>query len=278
MLSIILVNVLIILVVAIPMLRVYWLMIKLPQNRPTNYEKVEGKRVIVFAGDSITHGQVGENYVAMMSKRLDGQEYNIVNAGVNTNLAWNLLQRLDEIIECEPEFITILIGTNDANASQSEEDAKYYVKSMKLPRMPDKDWYQESLQKIVTTLQERTHAKIGLISIPPIGEDPNHSAFRISSDYCIPIKEVASSSGVAYLPFHEKMVEYLVNNPGNPAYQMKRLKIEMFLACFKRYILRKGWDSIGESRGFQAHIDYLHLNTRAASMLTDMIQEFIKES
>jgi acyl-CoA thioesterase-1 len=278
MFFLLLVNVLVILIVAIPMLRVYWLMMRLPQNRPENYVKAEEKKVIVFAGNSITHGQVGENYVRMISERLDSQEYDIVNAGVNTNLAWNLLQRLDEIIECNPEFITILIGTNDANAARGEDDAKYYVKNMELPRMPDQDWYRESLQKIVTTLKERTQAKIGLISIPPIGEDPSEPGFETSSDYCTPIKEIASSSGVAYLPLHEMMVEYLANHPGNPAYDIKRLKIEMFFACFKRYILRKDWDSIGESRGFQLHIDYLHLNTRAATMLTDLIEEFIREA
>ena len=30
--------------------------------------------------------------------------------------------------------------------------------------------------------------------------------------------------------------------------------------------------------GFQLHIDYLHLNTKAASMLTDLIEEFIKSA
>ena len=272
------VSTLITLVIVVPMLRVYWLMMKLPQNRPENHEKVEGKKVIIFAGDSITHGQVGENYVRMISERLDSQKYDVVNAGVNTNLAWNLLQRLDEIIECDPEIITILIGTNDANAAQSEEDAKFYVKSMKLPQMPDQAWYRESLQKIVSILKERTRAKIGLISIPPIGEDPSESGYKTSSDYCTTIQEVASSSGVVYFPLHEKMIEYLSNHPGNPAYDIKWLKIEMFIACFKRYILRRDWDSIGESRGFQLHIDYLHLNTKAASMLTDMIENFIKES
>jgi len=272
------INALVILIVAIPMLRVYWLMMKLPQNRPENFEKEEGKMVIVFAGDSITHGQIGENYVTMISERLDGQKYGLVNAGLNTNLAWNLLQRLDEIIECKPEVITILIGTNDANAARGEDEAKFYVKSMELPRMPDQDWYRESLHMIVTTLQKKTNAKIGLISIPPIGEDPNDFAFKISSDYCTSIKEVASSMGVTYLPLHEKMVEYLENHPGNPAYSFKWEKIEMFLACFKRYILRKDWNSIGESRGFQIHVDYLHLNTRAAAILVDMLEEFIKET
>ena len=251
---------------------------KLPENSPANYVKREGKRVIVFAGNSITHGRIGENYVTMISEGLKDEQYDFVNAGINSELAWNLLQRIDEIIECKPEIVTILIGTNDANAMTSEKEGKSYVKRMNLPKMPDQEWYQESLLKIIRTLQERTQAKIGLISIPPIGEDPNHLAFRISSDYVTIIKEVASSTGVKYIPFHEKMREYLERHPGNPAYHIKWEKIEMFIACFKRYILRKDWDSIGESRGFQAHIDYLHLNTKSALMLTNLIEEFIKRS
>jgi lysophospholipase L1-like esterase len=270
------VNVVVILIVVIPIVRVYQLMMKLPENRPANYEKIDGKNVIVFAGDSITHGQVGENYVTMISERSNNQKYDFVNAGINSELAWNLLQRIDEIIECEPEIVTILIGTNDANAMTSEKERKSYVKRMNLPKMPDQEWYQDSLTKIVRTLQEGTQAKIGLISIPPIGEDPNHLAFRISSDYVTVIKEVASLAGVTYLPFHEKMLEYLEHHPGNPAYHIKWEKIEMFIACFKKYILRKDWDSIGESRGFQAHIDYLHLNTKSALILTNLIEEFIR--
>ncbi|MBE0526708.1 MAG: SGNH/GDSL hydrolase family protein, partial [Candidatus Thorarchaeota archaeon] len=154
-------------------------MSRLPKNRPEKYQKQGGKKVVVLAGDSITHGQIGENYVAMLSERLYIHKFDLVNAGINSHMAWNLLQRIDEIIACEPDFITIMIGTNDANAVTSEAEAKEYVKRMGLPRMPDQEWYQESLHKIVTTLLERTHAKIGLISIPPIGEIQDHFAFKI---------------------------------------------------------------------------------------------------
>ncbi|MHA1290105.1 MAG: SGNH/GDSL hydrolase family protein [Candidatus Thorarchaeota archaeon] len=253
-------------------------MMKLPNNRPAKYQKQKGKKVIVFAGDSITHGQVGENYVTMMSTRLNSQEYDIVNAGINSHLAWNLLQRIEEITDCEPNIITILIGTNDANAATSEEEGKAYAKRMELPRLPDQEWYQESLHKIVTSLQERTQAKIGLISIPPIGEDPEHFAHKISADYVKSIKEVASLTGVTYIPFHEMMTEYLENHPGMPTYPIEKSVREMTIACFKRYILRKDWDSIGKSKGFQLHIDYLHLNTKGASMLTNLVEEFIKSS
>ena len=251
---------------------------RLPKNRPERYRKVDGKNVVVLAGDSITHGQIGENYVAMLSNQLDSKKFDIVNAGVNSFLAWNLLQRVDEIIDCNPDFVTILIGTNDANAATSEEEGREYEKRMELPRLPDQEWYQESLSKLVTTLLDKTQAKIGLISIPPIGEDPEHSAFNISSEYVNSIKEVSSQTGVTYIPFHEMMVEYLEKHPGLPTYPIEKSIREMTAACFKRYILRRDWNSIGKSRGFQLHIDYLHLNTKAASMVIDLIEEFIKSS
>lgn len=255
-----------------------WQIFRLPRNRPINHQKNSEKKVIVLAGDSITHGQIGENYVTMLADRLDDQQFNFVNAGINSHLAWNLLQRIDEIIECEPDFVTILIGINDANAVTSEKQSKDYVKSMKLPSEPSIAWYQETLYKIVTILQERTQAKIGLISIPPIGEDQDHFAFKISADYINPIIEVANQTGVTYLPFHEMILKYLEKHPGNPTYPIRKFKRKMFSACFKHYILGKDWDSIGQASGFQLHIDYLHLNTKGASMLSNLIEEFIKNS
>ena len=209
-------------VVGLLLLFTFWQMGRLPRNRPDEYQTDADKKVVVLAGDSITHGQIGENYVSLLATRLDMQQFSLVNAGINSHLAWNLLQRLDEIINCNPDFVTILIGTNDANAVTTEKEGKEYTKRMELPRIPDQKWYQESLHKIVTILQEKTQAKIALISIPPIGEDPNHFAFKISQYYLNSIKDVAESTGVTYLPFQEMMVEYLKKHPGNPTYPIEK--------------------------------------------------------
>jgi len=149
---------------------------------------------------------------------------------------------------------------------------------MELPQIPDQEWFRESLQEIVIRLQERTNAKIALISIPPIGEDPDHFAFQLSSEYSNIIEEVARITGTTYLPFREKMLDYLKEHPGNPTYPFENANIGMIKASFKRYILRRDWDTIGKSKGFQLHIDYLHLNTKSASMLTNLVEEFIKSS
>ena len=37
--------------------------------------------------------------------------------GVNRDFAYNLLQRLDEVVAAPADVITVLIGTNDARAS-----------------------------------------------------------------------------------------------------------------------------------------------------------------
>jgi lysophospholipase L1-like esterase len=250
-------------------------MAKLPHNRPEKFQKQEDRKVIVLAGDSQTHGRVGENYVSLLSQRLDESSFDLVNAGINSHLAWNLLQRMDEIIGCEPDIVTVLIGTNDITAAMPELRRYYSLLRMELPRVPDRDWFRDSLHQIVTLLQEKTQARIGLISIPPIGEDPQHSAFKTSVEYAEIIQEVAQETDVSYIPFQERLWEYLKEQPGDPTYPFKSELLQMILACFKRYVLRRDWDSIGESKGFRLHIDYLHLNTRAATLLADLVEEFI---
>lgn len=50
----------------------------------------------MMIGDSITHGRIGTNFVDILSRKFNNYEF--VNAGVNGHLAWNVNQRLDEII------------------------------------------------------------------------------------------------------------------------------------------------------------------------------------
>ena len=206
---------------------------------------------------------------------MNHSQFSLVNAGVNGQLAWNLLQRADEIIECEPDYVTIMIGTNDANAATSKKTAEGYMKRMSLPQMPDELWFRDNLQELVTRLQNETSATIALLSIPPIGEALDHPAFRISSEYTKSIQKVADITGVAYLPLFEKMLLFLKEYTGEPTYPFEKATMGMFVACAKRYLLRKEWNAIGKEAGFQLHIDYLHLNTTGAIIVADLIESLV---
>ena len=254
---------------------------RMPKNTPSTYLKQqdptkERKGVVVLIGDSITHGRIGVNYVEMVKRNFNGEKLDFINAGINSELAWNCLQRVDEVIQCKPDIVTVLVGTNDANASMSEKEMKSYIRRMKLPRSPDIEWYRESLRSLVIRIKIETEARVALLSVPTIGEDSNQPAFQRSSEFSRVVNEVTEETGVTYLPLHEEMVKNLQNVSARASYPYERCFIGIIKGILNHYLLRKDWDEIARRSGFVLHVDYLHLNTAGAKMVADMITEFIQ--
>ena len=274
----------VILVVGLLMVNAFYQsMMRLPSNTPSKYlRRISGKgkqrQILVLLGDSITHGRIGVNYVDMIADRPEGRDFEIINAGINSELAWNNLQRLDEVIQCDPDVVTVLIGTNDANATMSEEIKREYIRNMRLPKEPSSEWYMRSLSSIVEGLKVKTKAKIALLSIPTIGENTSDPAFMRSSDYSAIVKEVAEETDTTYLPLHERMTEYLHKTHGNAKYPYQKYKIGIIKGIISRYLFRRTWDNIARDSGFILHVDYLHLNTAGARMVADLISDFVKSS
>jgi lysophospholipase L1-like esterase len=259
----------------------YQSMMKLPSNTPSKYLKRQSgkgkqRHVLVLLGDSITHGRIGVNYADMIADRPEGRDFEVINAGINSELAWNILQRLDEVIQCDPDIVTVLIGTNDANATMSEDIKRDYIRNMKLPREPSSEWYRRSLSSIVEGLKAKTKAKIALLSIPTLGESTSDPAFMRSSDYSAIVKEVAEETDTTYLPLHEKMTEYLHKTHGNAKYPYQKYKMGIIKGIISRYFFRRSWDDIARRSGFTLHVDYLHLNTAGARIVADLISDFVK--
>ena len=254
---------------------------RLPDNSPAAFLKSNpdrtGKKVVVCVGDSITHGRVSHNYVDMTAGKLSDRGFIVVNAGVNSELAYNVLSRIDEIIRCKPDYVTILIGTNDANSSLSQENTARAVKNMKLPRTPDRDWFAENLAGICRRLKAETTARIALLSIPPIGEALQSPPLAASIEYSAVIRDIARREGCAYLPLNEKMISYLEENHSPSPHSYSELQSLMYTGIFKRFIFGSSFDTIAEDNGFLLLTDFLHLNGRAAGMVAEMIIEFIGE-
>jgi len=250
-----------------------------PNNCPAQYlagkRPGQAKKVVVCVGNSITHGRVSANYVDLLSERL-GADYQLVNAGVNSELSWNVLQRLDEIIACQPDFITILIGTNDANASLNARNLAVSKKKMNLPQAPTADWFRENLMEICQQLKLHTNARIALLSLPPIGEDQSHEAYQRTAAYSRIIEEITITFHISYLPLHEKMTAYLEQNKQPPrlhdAYGFRPL---MYKGIFKHFILGQSFDEIAAANGFQLLTDFLHLNTTGSELITELIVDFV---
>jgi lysophospholipase L1-like esterase len=254
---------------------------RLPRNNPQWYlENTRGTRegaVVVLAGDSLTHGGVSANYVDLLAERPAMQGYTLVNAGINAQLAYHLVLHLDEIAACEPDYVTILIGTNDANSTLHPDNEAWYVKTWDLPQRPDAEWYRANLTTLIVELQTRTDAEIDVLSLPTIGEDPDTVQFERTQTYSTIVKEIAEETRVTYLPLQETMSAYLRGHPANEKYEYRPNSRLQTISILKHHILGQSYNQIGAANGFVLHSDFLHLNESGAAMVADLIEGFVTE-
>jgi len=236
-----------------------------------------GRRPLaVIAGDSITRGAVSANYVDMLASRLP--DWDLANAGVNAELAYNLASRLDEIVALDPDAVTVLIGSNDVNATFGLRAALGYIAAHSLPEAPSPFFFRENLVATVRVLKRETRARVALFSIPPIGEEPGHYAYLRTEEYAQIVKAVAKEEGVEYLPLRERMCAYLESLPRRHpgALPFRKFGGAQLRANRQMNYLGKSLDEISASNGFALLVDGIHLNTHAASMAADLAESFLR--
>ena len=254
---------------------------RMPAVNPGNFTATQlpaqKSNVAVCVGDSITHGTVSCNYVDILSGRDRLRGYKFVNAGINSELAYNVVQRADGIMACNPAVITILIGTNDAAASLSSGNQKRYTKDMNLPRLPDRDWYRENLQLLIQKFKTGTRGRIAVFSLPPIGEARKSVAYKRAQEYSALVKEVALSEKVTYLPLNERMDEIIAKRgmKNTPVYNENMYL--MFKGIVQHYLLGLSYDEIASSNNYFLITDTLHLNCVGAALMADMVEDFVME-
>ena len=236
----------------------------MPTPRPT---------VVVCAGDSITHGFMSANYVRQLAVRLEQHHMRVVNAGVNGDLAYNLLTRLDEIIACRPDVVTVLSGTNDCASGIGPSWENGYVKQQRLPQAPSLAWYRSTLGHVVTRLQEQTSARLALLEIPMLGEDLHSSENERVGQYNEAVHMVADAAEVPVLPLHARLRASLPEGHQAPVFDgTKRL---MGRALGRHLFLRQSYDAISAGYGLALLTDHVHLNDRAATVVADLVEEFV---
>lgn len=264
------------------MIRLYRVL-KPPKNFPSKYLKTHtkwdpSKKRLVLVGDSITHGTIGYNYVKILKKKLSKDRFEFINAGLNGDLTINVLERLDDIIKCQPDIITILIGTNDALGSFSVKARNRYIKK-KGAKSDDDFWtlerFKKDYSKIITKLKNETKAKIGLISIPIIGEDLTGPVLNHSRLHAEIIKEISKQLETHYMGLNERMIEYIKENPSNPKYKYEA-GLKLVVRGIISHFFGRTWKSIAERNGLSFLTDLIHLNPKGARLVSDLIENFIE--
>lgn len=231
---------------------------------------------VVCAGDSITRGLGSANYVSLLRDRLGPAGFRFVNAGVDGNLAWNVRRRLDEVIACRPDAVTLLVGTNDVNATFDARWARQYRRQQRLPVPPSLEWYRENVDAILDRLQNGTSARLAVLDLPPLGEDLASAMNQRVREYNTVLREVAEGRGVPCLPLHERLTALLPPGHRPPPYE-GRLGL-VLRATFQHLVLRRSWDEISAANGLALLTDHIHLNDTAAAVIADLIGDWLEMS
>jgi lysophospholipase L1-like esterase len=254
-----------------------WYRVRQPPARaPERWSELlrpESGPVVLCLGDSITHGHLGSDWTDLLASR----GLSVVNGGINGELAWNVVQRLDRALACRPDVVTVLIGANDAMGAHDEDSGRRYVRRVNLPRLPDLEWFEENLRVLVRRLREGCEARVALMTLAPIGEDPGAPIAALVEESNTIIARVAEDLGVELLPLHDRLVALLAETSGAPQHRYlpgMRNRIRMVGAGVLHYLLGMSWDRIAARRGLAVTVDLVHLNDRAGTVVADLVEGF----
>lgn len=230
------------------------------------------RAVLVCAGDSITHGLLNANFVKPLQRRLAAEQIEVVNAGMSGDLAVNLLRRLDKIIACRPDVVTILIGTNDVESQIDDKWRKRYERQGRLTEPPTRDTFRSALDEIVRRLLTETSARVALIEIPIMGEDLDSTHNQRVRDYNQIVHTIADAHDIAVLPLHQRLVDGFPTEHRSPPFDGTQGL--MGRAIIAHFLRRRRWDAIAADNGMVWLVDNIHPNDRGAAVIADLVEEF----
>ena len=253
----------------------------LPKGRAEEYLKSKdysNKKIIACIGDSLTHGNIGQSWVDFLREEFPNDIF--LNEGINANTAWQVLQRLEPILECKPDLIILMIGTNDALGSFDDDSGLRYKKNNNLPEVPSFEKYREHLLEIINKMGQSS--KFAICTLPPIGENKDSGVNQHVNKFNDYIKLVADDKNLSLLPVSDslwteiKSRSYQLKSDYNPkSFPLLR---RVFGGIFHYYLLKQSWNDIAKAKGQWILFDQIHLNERGAEIVYKLAKDFISKS
>ena len=252
-----------------------------PLGRAEDYLKTkeqENKKIIACIGDSLTHGNIGQSWVDYL--REEFPNYVFLNEGINGNTAWQVLQRLDPILECKPALIILMIGTNDALGSFDKASGLRYKKNNNLPEVPSLEKYKDQLPELIDKIA--IQSKVAICTLPPIGENMDSEVNKHVNEFNDYIELVATQKKISLLTVSDALSSDIDSRTYSLKFEYNPKAIPLlrriFGGIFHHYLFKKSWNDIGKAKGQWILFDQIHLNERGAKIVYKVVKNFISKS
>lgn len=219
---------------------------------------------IVFLGDSLTWGGYGGSFVAEIAARLP--DHTIINAGEGGNTVVNLMRRLDDVLNDEPDGVFIMVGGNDAISHVQPATRPYYEQVQKIPGgVVTPDIFAQTYRELLTHIQMK-HC-LAWVGLPPTEHNPEVvAAVRQYNELAA---DIARSLNVDTLDLFTPFVPAEI--PARPPLDMASINL-----IGKR--IREKWSEYAEEQrkgGYTFTFDGLHLTPESAMQVAKLVIEFL---
>lgn len=226
---------------------------------------------IAFLGDSITEGIPGVSYVDIISK--NNNEFTVVNLGKGGDTVSSLYRRIqnnDDLVGFD--VFVLFIGINDVFGKLT-----WQYKLLKALRRQqaarDIHQFKKGYQKL---LSELTKYNKRIIVVPPLllGEQVNNVWNKEVNQLVEIIKDTIKHTEIEYIDVRKAFIEELKGKQISDYMPMKLLKVVKDVLQLENSDMV---DQRSESRGLHVTVDGVHINSKGAKILSDMISAELKK-
>lgn len=220
---------------------------------------------IAFLGNSLTKGSYGGSFVDALKELMPQHE--IINAGEGGNTVINLLRRLDDVLDQEPDGIFVMTGGNDAISNLYPETRAYYKQVQKIPDgFVTPEQFSRNYRELLSQIQMR-HV-LTWVGLPPqeysqaqveAMRQYNELARDVARPLNIPVLDLMADFVPADVPEREPLSIRDINRIGEH--------------------MRTGWSDYETARqegGYTFTFDGLHPTPEAAEKIARKIADFLQ--
>lgn len=227
---------------------------------------------IAFLGDSITKGVPKVSYFEMLEETF--KEYDLVNYGKGGDTVSSLTKRIKRINHLEEfDMVFVFVGVNDVYSKINKTHkilktlrGQYWSKS-------DAEFRLNYLD-LIHYLDNKCKK---IIIIPPLlfGEDLTNDFNLELSVYIEIIKDIIGSyPHIDYLDVHQAFVDFLSTVETSNYIPESIFDTGKDVALLKE---NSQVDNQSHSRGLHLTLDGVHLNSKGATIVSDMITKYINQ-
>jgi lysophospholipase L1-like esterase len=233
------------------------------------------KKTVLFLGASITQGKTSSSYVKILKRRLGTKNYKFINHGVAGYESYNVLSKIENAVKSSPDFVILLVGTNDVLSSLDPRLVKLTRKLKKIPHEPSVLHFRNNITNIIQRLKAETDARIAIASLPIVGENLDSLENKTIEEYNTELKSIAGNENVEYLSVFERQKKFLNQKNNGRGKDYLSSQILAYKSLLLHYLCFMSFDKISRRNGYLILTDGIHQNSVGAKYIADEIEEFI---